>query len=78
LSLRLRHPLARLPEALAGWRLELSSDGSELSCLYDAKHIRDGVGEFLDKAREAGIEFTDLSTTETSLEDIFVSLVRGK
>ena len=78
LALRLRHPLARVPEALAGWRLELSSDGSELSCLYDAKDVRDGVGGFLERVREAGIEFTDLSTTESSLEDIFVGLVRGK
>ena len=78
LSLRLRRPLTQVPEALTGWRLELASDGSELSCLYDAKHVRDGVGEFLDRVREAGIEFTDLSTTETSLEDIFVSLVRGQ
>jgi ABC-2 type transport system ATP-binding protein len=78
LSLRLRQPLARIPEALAGWRLELSSDGSELTCLYDAKHVRDGVGEFLEKVRDAGIAFTDLTTTETSLEDIFVSLVREK
>ncbi|MDE2052651.1 MAG: ABC transporter ATP-binding protein [Gammaproteobacteria bacterium] len=77
LSLRLRSPLARVPEALAGWRLELSSDGSELTCLYDAKDVRDGVGGFLERVREAGIEFTDLSTTESSLEDIFVSLVRG-
>ena len=78
LSLRLRHPLARVPEALAAWRLELSGDGGELSCLYDAKDARDGVGRFLEKVREAGIEFTDLATTESSLEDIFVSLVREK
>jgi ABC-2 type transport system ATP-binding protein len=78
LSLRLRSPLARVPESLAGWRLELSSDGRELTCFYDAKDVRDGVGEFLEKAREAGVEFSDLSTTESSLEDIFVSLVRGK
>jgi ABC-2 type transport system ATP-binding protein len=78
LSLRLRRPLARVPEALAGWQLELSSDGSELTCLYDAKDVRDGVGGFLERVREAGVEFTDLSTTESSLEDIFVSLVRGK
>ena len=78
LSLRLRHPLARVPEALAAWRLELSSDGGELTCLYDAKAARDGVGRFLEKVREAGIEFMDLATTETSLEDIFVSLVREK
>jgi ABC-2 type transport system ATP-binding protein len=78
LSLRLRRPLARVPDALAGWRLELSSDGTELACLYDAKDARDGVGKFLEKVREAGIEFIDLATTESSLEDIFVSLVREK
>ena len=78
LSLRLRRPLAQLPESLAAWRLELSSDGCELTCLYDAKDARDGVGRFLEKVREAGVEFTDLATTETSLEDIFVSLVREK
>ena len=78
LSLRLRRPLAQLPDSLAPWRLELSSDGCELTCLYDAKSARDGVARFLEKVREAGIEFTDLATTETSLEDIFVSLVREK
>jgi ABC-2 type transport system ATP-binding protein len=78
LSLRLRRPLAHVPEALAAWRLELSSDGCELTCLYDAKDAREGVGRFLEKVREAGIEFTDLATKESSLEDIFVTLVRGE
>jgi ABC-2 type transport system ATP-binding protein len=78
LTLRLRRPLARVPEALAAWRLELSSDGRELTCLYDSKHASDGVGQFLERVREAGIEFTDLATTESSLEDIFVSLVRER
>ena len=78
LSLRLRRPLLQLPESLAAWRLELSSDGTELTCFYDAKDARDGVGQFLERVREAGIEFSDLSTTESSLEDIFVSLVRQK
>jgi ABC-2 type transport system ATP-binding protein len=76
LSLRLRQPLARVPEALAGWQLELSSDGSELTFQYDSKDARDGVGEFLEAVRQGGIEFTDLGTTESSLEDIFVTLVR--
>ena len=76
LSLRLRRPLVQVPEALAPWRLELSSDGTELTCFYDAKDARDGVGQFLERVREEGIEFSDLSTTESSLEDIFVSLVR--
>lgn len=78
LSLRLRSPLAQVPEALAGWRLELSGDGSELVWIYDAKDAHDGVGGFLDKVRQAGIDFTDLVTAESSLEDIFVSLVREK
>jgi ABC-2 type transport system ATP-binding protein len=78
LSLRLRHPLTQVPESLGAWRLELSSDGTELTCFYDAKNAREGVGRFLEKVREAGVEFTDLSTTESSLEDIFVSLVRQK
>jgi ABC-2 type transport system ATP-binding protein len=76
LSLRLRHPLAQVPEALAAWHLELANDGRELTLLYDARHSNGGVDLFLDGVRRAGIEFTDLGTTESSLEDIFVALVR--
>ncbi len=76
LSLRLRRPLARVPPALEGWRLELSGDGGELTYIYDARDVCEGVGDFLDRVRDAGIEFTDLGMTESSLEDIFVSLVR--
>ncbi|HEX4267959.1 MAG TPA: ABC transporter ATP-binding protein [Steroidobacteraceae bacterium] len=78
LTLRLRRPLVEVPEALRAWRLELSSDGRELTCFYDSKHVGDGVGQFLERVREAGIEFNDLATAESSLEDIFVSLVREK
>jgi ABC-2 type transport system ATP-binding protein len=78
LSLRLRRPLTQIPAALSAWPLELSSDGNELICLYDSKNTGAGVGEFLEQVRQAGIEFTDLTTTESSLEDIFVSLVRGE
>ncbi|MGA7540811.1 MAG: ABC transporter ATP-binding protein [Steroidobacteraceae bacterium] len=76
LSLRLLRPLSRVPEALSAWRLELSGDGGELTLLYDARHGSGGVGVFLEAVRHAGIEFTDLATTESSLEDIFVTLVR--
>ena len=76
LSLRLRRPLTEVPASLADWRLELSGDGAELTCLCDTRDARDGVGGFLDRVRDAGIEFTDLKMTESSLEDIFVSLVR--
>ena len=76
LSLRLARPLARRPEVLAAWHLELSQDGGELTLLYDARDAGGGVGAFLEAVRRAGIEFTDLATTESSLEDIFVTLVR--
>ena len=78
LTLRLRTPLAALPAALAPWRLELSGDGRELTWLYDAKEAGAGVGTFLESVRAAGVEFDDLATSESSLEDIFVSLVRGR
>lgn len=78
LSLRLRRPLGEVPAALAPWRLELSSDGRELTWLYDAREAGAGVGEFLERVRGAGIEVADLATSESSLEDIFVSLVRGR
>jgi len=78
LSLRLPRPLGAIPEALAHWRLELGAGGSELTWLYDAREARAGVGEFLQAVRAAGIEFTDLATAESSLEDIFVSLVRNR
>jgi ABC-2 type transport system ATP-binding protein len=76
LSLRLLRPLSRVPEVLSAWHLELSGDGAELTLLYDARHASGGVGVFLEAVRHAGIEFTDLATTESSLEDIFVTLVR--
>ncbi len=78
LSLRLRSPLAELPAALAPWRLELSPDGRELTWLYHAREAGAGVGDFLERVRAAGIEFADLETSESSLEDIFVSLVRER
>jgi ABC-2 type transport system ATP-binding protein len=77
LSLRLRRPLAAVPATLAPWRPELSPDGGELTWLYDARDVRDGVADFLEGVRQAGIEFTDLATAERSLEDIFVTLVRS-
>ena len=76
LSLRLRRPLGQVPAALTGWGPELSTDGGVLTFVYDAKHARDAVGNFLEAVRQAGVEFSDLGTSESSLEDIFVTLVR--
>ena len=78
LSLQLRHPLRVVPAALSDYGLALSADGGELIYSYDAQDARVAIADFLDSVRAAGIEFTDVGTTQSSLEDIFVSLVRGE
>ncbi len=78
LTLHLLHPLAALPEALAGRRLALANDGRELVYTYDTQAERTGITTLLKDLSEAGIRFRDLATTQTSLEDIFVDLVRSR
>ena len=75
LTLQLQQPLAEVPALLAPYALELSADGNELRFTYDTRsgHL-DMVG-FMQRLAEAGIAFKDLHTTQSSLEDIFVSLV---
>jgi ABC-2 type transport system ATP-binding protein len=76
LTLQLREKLDAIPAGLAGHGLALSADGSELNYAYDARAARTGITALLDDLRSAGISFRDLRTTESSLEDIFVDLVR--
>ena len=77
LTLQLQQPLAQVPEPLASYGLVLSGDGSELVYSYDSEGGRSGIVELLDRLNAAGIRFKDLQTTQSSLEEIFVSLVRG-
>ena len=76
LTLQLQEPLAQVPPGLAGHHLELSAGGTELTYTYDTQGERPGIAAMLDELDRAGIRFKDLSTTQSSLEDIFVSLVR--
>jgi ABC-2 type transport system ATP-binding protein len=76
MTLELREPLAAVPPALAEHRLALADSGSKLVYTYDTRAERTGITDLLDDLRAAGVHFKDLSTTQTSLEDIFVSLVR--
>ena len=76
LWLQLQQPLRQLPAELAGYALELSSDGSELTYTYDAQDARVSIVDVLRHLGDAGIRFKDLRTTQSSLEDIFVNLVR--
>jgi ABC-2 type transport system ATP-binding protein len=77
LTIQLREPLERLPDALAGFGLELASDGAKLTFTFDSQGERGATAKLLRRLLDAGIEFDDLQTSESSLEDIFVSLVKG-
>jgi ABC-2 type transport system ATP-binding protein len=78
LTLHLQRPLDVVPTTLAGYGLVLSGGGTELTYSYDARETPVAIADFLDAVRAAGIGFTDLGTTQSTLEDIFVSLVRGE
>jgi ABC-2 type transport system ATP-binding protein len=76
LTLQLHGKLDAIPPALAAHHLALSPDGNELTYTYDTQGERSGITTLLADLGGAGIGFRDLRTTETSLEDIFVGLVR--
>jgi ABC-2 type transport system ATP-binding protein len=77
LTLQLPNPLDHVPAALAAYQLDLSSDGCALTYTYDVQGERNGIAAFLDELKAAGIVFGDLQTKESSLEDIFVGLLKG-
>jgi ABC-2 type transport system ATP-binding protein len=77
LTLHLQLPLPALPASLAGLPLELQKDGTELIYSFDTQAQETGIAGLLRKLQDAGIEFKDLHTAESSLEEIFVSLVRS-
>jgi ABC-2 type transport system ATP-binding protein len=76
LALHLQKPLDSVPAELAAHRLTLANGGSELVYTYDTQGERTGITALLGDLNRAGIRFKDLHTTQTSLEDIFVGLVR--
>jgi len=65
-----------VPAALAAYKLSLAGGGSQLTYTYDTKSEYTGITALLDELAQAGIKFKDLQTTQSSLEDIFVGLVR--
>jgi len=77
LKLHLQSRIDAIPAALARYSLELSEGGCELTYDYDTKGERTGITSLLGDLRGAGIKFSDLDTIQSSLEDIFVSLVRA-
>ena len=75
LKLHLQNKLTSVPPSLAAHHLELSQDGDELVYTYDTKGERTGITSLMNDLTTTGITFNDLNTTQSSLEEIFVSLV---
>jgi ABC-2 type transport system ATP-binding protein len=78
MDLTLAEPMAAIPAELGEWDLELADEGHRLSYTFDAKAERTGIPSLLRKLADLGIGFSDLETTKSSLEDIFVDLVEQK
>jgi ABC-2 type transport system ATP-binding protein len=76
LTLQLHKKLDAIPDELAAHHLSLGAGGNELIYTYDTQGERTGITALLKDINLAGIRFRDLSTTQSSLEDIFVDLVR--
>lgn len=74
----LQEPLDAVPAPLAAYRLELNDGGDELVYTYDTQGARTGITTLLSELNRAGIKFNDLNTSQSSLEEIFVNLVKRK
>jgi len=75
LTLNLSEPMAAIPPELSDWDLDLRADGNELHYVFDANDERTGIPSLLRRMTDLGIAFKDLNTHQSSLEEIFVSLV---
>lgn len=78
LTMHLQKPLSRIPGELANHSLELMADGNELVYTFDAQREHTAITLLLRQLNDHGIDFKDIHTSESSLEEIFVSLVRNK
>ena len=75
LTVQLQAPMTAIPAELAEWQLKLKAEGRELEYSFDAHQEHTGVPGLLRRIGDLGIEFSDINTRQSSLEDIFVSLV---
>jgi ABC-2 type transport system ATP-binding protein len=75
LILQLPKPLPAIPESLSSYKLELGADGTILSYTFDAHGNHDDIPRLLKKLAAAHVDFTDLHTEQSSLEDIFMGLL---
>jgi len=78
LTLHLQEPLKAVPAGLNGYQLDLANDGADLVYSFDAQAENTGIAELLRELSKRGVDFKDLKTEQSSLEEIFVSLVRSQ
>jgi ABC-2 type transport system ATP-binding protein len=78
LTVHLQTELDSIPAELTSYQLDLSADGKELVYTFDAQGDRTGIAALMRQLSELGIDFKDLETSQSSLEEIFVSLVRAR
>lgn len=78
MDIALVEPMTAIPDALSEWHLSLEDDGTRLRYTFDAQAERTGIPSLLRKLGELNIQFKDLDTSKSSLEDIFVGLVEHK
>ena len=77
LDIVLADPVSAVPGELSEWNLKLENDGHVLSYEFDSKAERTGIASLMRRITDLGLQYKDLSTHQSSLEDIFVELVRG-
>jgi len=78
LTLHLQEPLTAVPAGLNGYDLALANEGADLVYTFDAQAENTGIAGLLRQLNERGVDFKDLQTEQSSLEEIFVNLVRAK
>jgi ABC-2 type transport system ATP-binding protein len=78
LTVHLARPIAAVPAELSGWQLQINGGGTQLELTYDAHKETTGAPSLLKRLTELGIEYRDLETRQTSLEEIFVKLVGAR
>ncbi len=78
LQIELKNPVDAVPDALAPYNLEISADGTSLTYTYDTQGERTGITALLQELNEAGLSLKDINTSQSSLEEIFVSLVSAR